>query len=318
MHYSQFYQAPLELNPAQTGCYDGLFRFGANQKTQWLSLTKPYVHFSIYGDAPVVKDQQHRQQLSIGVNVNCDYTGDAQYNSVQPYVSLAYLKALGRRSRHKLGIGAYFGFIQRSINYSNMTFDEQFVGNIFDAGNPISESFGKDRVFFFDCGVGALWNFAPNKTDRYTVGVSARHLTQPNQAFNDHATRLPVNVDCYFLSTIRLVDDVALQPAVYAEFQRQFWEVVFGTNVEYFQMKNSYTVAFSLGGGAFYRWNDALILDFFFEWQRLRLGVSYDITLSSLLPANHGRGGLELSLNYTFKRKRITRLGKEPCPFEVM
>ena len=129
MHYSQFYQAPLELSPAQTGCYDGLFRFGANQKTQWLSVTKPYVHFSVYGDVPFFRDQAHRQQFSVGVNVNCDYTGDSRYNSVQPYVSLSYLKAIGRRSRHKLGLGMYFGFIQRSINYNAMTFDEQYVSN---------------------------------------------------------------------------------------------------------------------------------------------------------------------------------------------
>lgn len=318
MHYSQFYQAPLELSPAQTGCYDGLFRFGANQKTQWLSVTKPYVHFSVYGDVPFFRDQAHRQQFSVGVNVNCDYTGDSRYNSVQPYVSLSYLKAIGRRSRHKLGLGMYFGFIQRSINYSAMTFDEQYVSNIFSSENPVSESFGKEKVFFFDCGIGALWNFSPNKTDRYTVGVNVKHLTQPNQAFNDRATRLPLNINAYFLSTIRIVDDVALQPAVYAEVQKQFYEVVFGTNVEYFQMKNSYTTVFSIGGGAFYRWNDALILDFFFEWQRLRLGVSYDITLSSLVPANKARGGLELSLNYIFKRKRVTKLGKEPCPFDIM
>lgn len=318
MHYSQFYNAPIELNPAQVGCYDGLFRVGANQKTQWLSVTKPYVHFSCFADAPFFRDQQHRQQFSIGVLVNCDYTGDTRYNSVQPLLALSYLKAIDHRSRHKIGFGVYAGFIQSSIAYGRMSFDEQFVDNIFDADNPISESFGKDKVFFFDCGAGLLWNFSPNKTDRYTIGLSAKHLTQPNQSFNDVATRLPINVNAYFTSSFRLVSDFALQPAVYAEFQKQFYEVVVGANVEYFQMKNSYTVNFSVGGGIFYRVKDALIVDVFFDWQNLRLGVNYDITMSTLTPANKARGGLELSVNYTFKRKRITKIGKEPCPFDVM
>ena len=318
LHYSQFQQAPIEINPAQTGCYDGLFRFGANQKTQWLSISSPYVHFSFYGDAPIFRDQQHRQQFSIGFNINCDYTGSVHYNSVQPVVSLSYLKAIGRKSHHKIGIGLYAGFIQRKIDYGSMSFDEQFTGGIYDAGNPISENFQKDNVLFFDCGAGLMWKFSPNKTDHYTLGFSAKHLTQPEQNFNQYSTRLSINTDLYFISSFRIVDNLALQPAVYAEFQKKYCEVVFGSNIEYFQMKNSYTTIFSLGGGLFYRWNDALIVDMFFDWQRLRLCVSYDVNISSLLPATKGRGGLEISLNYTFKRKRITRLGKEPCPFDIM
>lgn len=318
VHYSQFYQAPVEVNPAQTGCYDGLFRVGANQKTQWLSLTKPYVHFTFYADAPIVRNQQYRRQLSVGVLVNCDYTGDSHYNSVHPIITLSYLNALGRRGRHKIGVGVYAGFMQRSIDYARMTFDEQFHHQIFDADNPISESFGRDKVFFFDCGAGLLWSFSPNKTDRYALGVSAKHLTQPKQSFGDVDTRLPMNIAVHFNSSFRLVSDLALQPAVYAEFQKQFYEVVFGANIEYFQMKNSYTTLFSLGGGVFYRWNDAVIVDFFFDWQNLRLGVSYDVTVSTLIKGNKGRGGLEFSLNYTFKRKKITKMGKEPCPYDIM
>lgn len=317
-HYSQFQQAPVEINPAQTGCYDGLFRVGANQKTQWLAVTKPYVHFSFFADAPFVRDQHHRQQFSVGFLVNCDYSGDSKYNSVQPIITLSYLKSIGQKSRHKIGIGIYAGLINRKINYSALSFDEQFVNGIYNANNPITENFGKDNVLFFDCGAGLLWSFSPNKTDHYTIGVSARHLNRPVQSFNDVATRLDINTDIYFLSTIHISDNVALQPAIYTEFQRKYQEIVFGSNVEYSQKQNSYTTKFSLGGGLFYRWDDALIVDFFFDWQRLRLGISYDITLSSMIAANQARGGLELSLNYTFKRKRITKIGKEPCPFDIM
>lgn len=88
--------------------------------------------------------------------------------------------------------------------------------------------------------------------------------------------------------------------------------------MEYFQRKNSYTTLFSFGGGIFYRWNDAIIVDFFFDWQNLRLGASYDLNVSRFIQATKIRGGFEVSLSYIFRKKTITRLGKEPCPFDIM
>ena len=88
--------------------------------------------------------------------------------------------------------------------------------------------------------------------------------------------------------------------------------------VEYFQRKNSYTTLFSLGAGVFYRWNDAVVADLFFDWQNVRLGVSYDVNISPFVVATKVRGGLEISLTYIFRRKSVTRLGKEPCPYDLM
>ena len=122
----------------------------------------------------------------------------------------------------------------------------------------------------------------------------------------------------HFLSRIGLTSDLALEPMAMASWQKNFSEYIFGTNIEYFQRKNNYTTLFSLGGGIFYRWNDAIIADVFFDWQNLRLGVSYDINVSSFRVATHGRGALEISLSYTFRKKSVTRTGKEPCPYDVM
>lgn len=105
---------------------------------------------------------------------------------------------------------------------------------------------------------------------------------------------------------------------IYTSWQRKFSEYTFGTNIEYFQRKNSYTTLFSFGGGLFYRWNDALIADVFFDWQNLRLGICYDMNISPFVNATHVRGAVEVSLSYIFRKKTITRLGKEPCPYDLM
>ena len=38
MHFSQFYNNPLNLNPAQAGLFDGSHRFTANYRGQWFHL----------------------------------------------------------------------------------------------------------------------------------------------------------------------------------------------------------------------------------------------------------------------------------------
>ena len=105
---------------------------------------------------------------------------------------------------------------------------------------------------------------------------------------------------------------------MYGSWQRRFSEYTFGMNVEYFQRKNSYTTVFSVGGGLFYRWNDAIIANVFFNWQNVRLGVGYDLNVSRFVAATHARGGIELTLSYIFRKKTIKRIGKEPCPYDLM
>ena len=47
VHFSQFYAAPLLVNPAQTGNFSGTARVGANYRDQWGSITVPYRTFDL-------------------------------------------------------------------------------------------------------------------------------------------------------------------------------------------------------------------------------------------------------------------------------
>ena len=41
IHFSQYYSAPLTINPALTGGFAGDYRAGVNYRTQWGSVTVP-------------------------------------------------------------------------------------------------------------------------------------------------------------------------------------------------------------------------------------------------------------------------------------
>jgi hypothetical protein len=51
IHFSQFDQAMLWQNSAQVGSFNGQFRFAANQRNQWRSVTTPYQTFGFSAEA---------------------------------------------------------------------------------------------------------------------------------------------------------------------------------------------------------------------------------------------------------------------------
>lgn len=317
-HFSQFYTQPISMNPALTGAFDGVFRAAATQRTQWLSVTEPFITIGAGVDGGVFKDNRRQQIIGLGASFNADKAGDVSYTSLQALISASYIKYIGRHSRHKIGIGVYGGFINNVFDYYAAHWDEQYHHGAFDPNHPVSDIFDNTRQYFFDCGAGFFWSFTPNKYNTFQLGASAAHLNRPQETFGSESSRLPVKYTAHFLSRIGIGSNVALEPLAYTAWQRNFSEYTFGMNVEYFQKKNSYTTVFSLGGGLLYRWNDAIIADVFFDWQNLRLGVCYDFNISQFIAATHIRGGLEVSISYIFKRKTITRMGKEPCPYNLM
>ncbi len=317
-HFSQFYAQPVTLNPALSGAFDGIFRATTDYRSQWQSVTVPYQTFGASVDGAVYRNNRRQELIGLGVAFNTDKAGDVEYSSMQALLSMSYIKYVGRRGRHKIGIGAYGGFINNVFDYYAARWDDQFVNGMYLPSNPSNDIFATDKQFFFDCGAGVFWSYTPNKTNTFQLAVSASHLNMPEDAFGNSFTKLPIRYNAHFFSRIMLTRDLALQPMVYTSWQRKFSEYTFGTNIEYFQRKNSYTTVFSFGGGLFYRWNDALIANFFFDWQNLRLGVSYDLNTSPFVTATHVRGGFEITLSYIFRKKRVTRIGKEPCPYDLM
>ncbi|MCQ2285389.1 MAG: PorP/SprF family type IX secretion system membrane protein [Bacteroidales bacterium] len=319
IHYSQFATSPTNLNPALTGMMNGYFRAGVNQKTQWLSATKPYLTFSASIDAPVYKNNRRREMVGIGVLLNVDRTGDSQFTSCQPVISASYIKSVDRENHHKIAVGAYAAIVTRSINYGKLTFDEQWINGYYSADNPITEELEKKKFTFFDWGLGTNYSFTPSEKFSLLAGVGLSHLNTPAQTFyKDEFSVLPIKTTCYIVPQISVHENVYLSPMFYATFQKNYTEILFGCTVDYQHRKNAYTNNLAFGGGLFYRWADAVIVMATVRWQNLKIGLSYDLNTSAFRPATHVRGGFEISLLYILKKATVKSAGREPCPFLLM
>ncbi|NCP46666.1 MAG: type IX secretion system membrane protein PorP/SprF, partial [Flavobacteriales bacterium] len=55
VHFSQFFSSPLTLNPANAGIYNGDLRAIMNYRSQWGSISEPFVTMAASVDFPVLK-----------------------------------------------------------------------------------------------------------------------------------------------------------------------------------------------------------------------------------------------------------------------
>ena len=103
IHFSQFNAAPLDLNPANNGLFDGDYRFILNHRNQWSSITLPYNTYSGSFDMVLPTDQWKIKNLptgiwGAGIVFNDDKSGDGQLNLIEAKVSLSYTQKINKDS----------------------------------------------------------------------------------------------------------------------------------------------------------------------------------------------------------------------------
>src|SRR5579883_2790893 len=96
IHFTQFTAVPLVINPAFTGNAGGLYRAAAIYRSQWSSVTTPYITYGASFDAPVVYDLSVDDALALGVQVYNDKAGDGNLTNFTGLASVAYHKLLGK------------------------------------------------------------------------------------------------------------------------------------------------------------------------------------------------------------------------------
>ncbi|NDC40105.1 MAG: type IX secretion system membrane protein PorP/SprF [Chitinophagia bacterium] len=299
MHFSQYYNAPQLLNPANTALmpeYD--YRIGANYRNQWAVLPVPFTTYSAFGDFKVgaKNDRETPNWLGIGGAIYSDKAGNGNLSLLQFQGSMAYHLHLSNTSL--LSFGASAASVQRTVNLDALTFDAQWDGFSFNGRLPNGESLGVIKTKFTSVNAGANVAFFPNEAVYIKLGVAMNNLNQPVETFyngtNQVQTRALVNLDMVF----RTGPDFIINPSAYYSTQSNASELVFGTLAHYRIAKVRDAVSSQLLLGAYHRLGDAMIGAVGYEYGGLQVLASYDFTVSALAPYNGTYGALELSLIY--------------------
>ena len=302
IHFSQFYSVPLTHNPAVAGTIKG-YRFNSCFKDQWKSIGIPYRTVFASFDMNMLRSKSRKNALGAGISFFSDKAGASKMGLSMANLTLAYHVQL--TPFNTLGGGIQGSFGQRSINYVDLKWDNQFEGDAFDPNTNSNENIPFPNFEFADISGGLSWNHNRNELFKANAGLAAFHLNNPSQSYYEkYGEKLFTKIvfhggtEFVFKNT-----NTALLPAFLLVKQGPFYEIntgalvkfILGVDSKYTGLRSS--SAFYLG--SFYRFRDAISLvskfDFKSNWS---MGISYDINVSALRVASSGREGMEISLSY--------------------
>lgn len=307
IHFSQFYESPLNLNPAMTGVMNCNQRFVANYRNQWASAlgANAYNTYSVSYDQKVAVGRT--DYFGIGGSFWGDVAGASKFGTTQARLSFAYSKQMSgdRKSAHFLVIGADAALSQRRISPNDLRWPSQHDGNggqNTDPGPPIADS----NFMYPDLAAGIMWFSLLNESNSFYVGAAAHHLNRANVSFLGETVGLYSRYTIHGGAELAIAPKISLLPGAIAMFQGPHREINTGTSVrfamgggrvssQFFQLGVWYRLGTKNEGGIH---SDALILSTRFDYDNYGFGFSYDMTTSKFKQAGSANGSFELSMKY--------------------
>lgn len=310
IHYSQFDLSPLNLNPANTGLFEGSYRFAGNYRNQWRSVTTPYSTFSLSADGYQPLDKQN---LGLGLTINNDIAGDSKFHTFQCNLSGSYFLPV-KDSTLKITAGAMLGLTSRNLSYDALRFDNQYNGIYYDPSLSTGENFARESRTYINLQLGAAFNKKLSARNFITGGIALANISKPKQSYFDVTSiQLDRRFNVHATMNYALNDKLEIVPSVYSQFQGTYKELIAGSQVRYI-LVNEKGVYRAVRAGAFYRSSDAGYLSVGIDYDKWVAGISYDINISKLVPASRYRGALEFGVIYIIDVFRPKMIQRRICP----
>jgi type IX secretion system PorP/SprF family membrane protein len=310
--FSQFYAAPLQLNPAFAGNnYAPRIAFNyRNQYPAWTSEGSAYETYSASYD-------QYFEDINsgIGLLVLTDDAGNGILKTNRLSAIYSYRLQLSRDFFAKLGVEG--SFVQTQLDWDKLLFPDQIdpeAGPISPGGTPFPTTEVRPddlTTSYFDISTGMLLY-----NDIFYGGVTLKHLNTPRESFldiNDNLNNgLPLRVSLHTGAQFNLQPNnkrdatAFISPNLMYVRQGDFQQMNVG----------AYAGAAFVYGGVWYRTTftnaDAAIFLVGVRKDLFKIGYSYDLTISGLAGETGGSHEISLAINF----QRPNRVDLNDC-FEM-
>ncbi|HEY9047994.1 MAG TPA: type IX secretion system membrane protein PorP/SprF [Ohtaekwangia sp.] len=310
--FSQYYAAPLYMNPAFTGTAAD-HRFIANYRNQWPNITTAFQTYAVSYDYNMEK-----LNSGFGLLVTQDKAGSANMKSTQANFQYSYKVHL--KDKWMLSTGLNFGLGFRSVDYNKLVFYDQLEFDQDGIRLPPPSNLNLQNTSYFDFGAGIL-----AYSRKIWIGVSTAHLNRPNRSLTNDEAEIPTKTSIHGGIRIPLYHGVfkrdrvaAIAPSFVYKRQGKFDQLDIGT----------YFLYEPVVVGLWYRGipikqnvrdnisQDAVVVILGFQLKTFEFSYSYDITVSDLGPISGGAHELALKFNIELATQARTKKREKfiPCP----
>lgn len=301
--FSQFYAAPLQLNPALAGVSIAP-RVGVNYRTQYGTFPNAYRTYAVSYEQPF-----EGKPSSIGLAVTSNSQADGAYTINQFEAIYSYEVRVNESLYARMGLSV--GALQTRVDFDRFVFGDVLDPIDGNTGAATEEALIAASKTSFDASAGFILYSGP-----LFGGISLDHLNRPNESLvelnqNLYAGR-PIRMNIHFGGQIKLKRytnhrrPAYVTPNLLYSRQAAFQQLNVGAYFGYGQL--------FVGGWYRYAFEnaDAAIAVVGVKKGVFRMGYSYDATISALRSVPGGLGGtheISLSLNFgenkSLQRKRF-------------
>lgn len=305
---TQFYATPTYINPAFAGT--GLqTRFGLVARDQWPAIPGAFITTNFAMDHNLSEVNS-----GLGLMVHHDRSGSGALSYTSVTGQYAYEMQLKRKVFLRPAL--QIGWVQHAVDYSRLVFGDQLA-----RGGTVGtyENMDGTRIGYTDLGTGLLF-FTP----KLWLGTALHHLNRPNQSLLLNEARVPMKFSMHGGYRVTVRTPVILknpQSFVFAfnyKAQQKFDQLDMGM---YFEREPFFIGLWYRGVPLFKRYgpgyanNDALAILVGTIVNDMRIGYSYDLTVSRL--ASHSGGAHELTIGYEIasrhKKRSASKRRVVPC-----
>jgi len=292
-HFSQYFASPLTLNPALTGNIDGSLRIASNYRQQWWATGSPFNTMTLSFEQRLLENAIGQfDRFGIGGLMMADNSMSGALRSTYMSLSSSYHKGLGER--HRLGIGFQATYGNRVVDFSRLSFYNQFDTEGFNLGLPSGERALATLKPTVSMHTGLMYTYEDEQKRLY-AGFSNYHLNRPRQTVvNDSLSRIAQRYTAH-AGAVFLTGE-ALRISLHGLWQQQAKsnQINVGGALGYDLDKLSAVYA-----GGWYRFGDAIYPYFSYVRNGLQVALSWDFTVSGIREALPRNGSVEISLTYS-------------------
>lgn len=308
IHFSHVNRQPIYQNPANSGLFDGDFRFTANYKDQWRQVSVPFSTVAIAMDS-----KWKNKGLNYGILFFHDQVGDGKFQTLELNGSLGKTIQLDNDSVHTVSAALQFGMNYRTLDETKFYFDNQFNGINFDPSLPSNEFLNNTSKTNINVSAGLVYQWNKSAKEKLTAGLSAHNLNRPDQSFYGNALQRDIRISTFAIYDRRINSDIAIIPGFSFNIQGKYREFLPGAQLRYYLVDKLGKYQ-AVDGGIWFRSRDAIIIRAGIAIDNWSFALSYDTNISKLIPASNARGGLELSAHYIIKRFKPAAIKHRICP----
>ena len=325
-HFSNFNNNKLYYNPAYTGIDYGI-SINAAYRRQWPKIPSKFQTTFFAFDEGV---RVARGLGGFGLVVVSNTEGEGILQNYTIGVPVSARIPIAAKSLIQVGVMPSIGF--NSINWDRFVFSGQlnpYYGNIYPTGFVPPDA-GVSRNSYVDIfNIGSVFryeNTSPQANSskfyrKFEVGLSAFHLSQPNQSFTNSSAPLfakyVFSTNYTFSASLKSAGLMFIEPSLLCESQWKMFSYMVGVRTSLVDSKIDFGI-WLRNKDTNLKNTDAIVVLFAYRFlvnkesnTILFTSLSYDITTSRLVDAS--RGSPEISLSLVLNNKSFFKDRPDEC-----